>query len=44
MHVSNGLTYKQIAQQLGLTYRIVLRNLTAAYSTLRMNFRPEDLH
>lgn len=44
MHVNDGLTYKQIAQRLGLTYRIVLRDLTAAYSTLRMQFHPEDLH
>jgi RNA polymerase sigma factor (sigma-70 family) len=44
MHVNDGLTYKQIAQQLGLTYRIVLRDLTAAYSALRMKLNPEDLH
>lgn len=44
LHVNDGLTYKQIAQQLGLTYRIVLRDLTRAYSTLRMELRPGDLH
>lgn len=44
LHVNEGLTYKQIAQRLGLTYRIVLRELTRAYSTLRMQLRPEDLH
>lgn len=44
MHVNDGLTYKQIAQRLGLTYRIVLRELTAAYSTLRMRLAPEELH
>jgi RNA polymerase sigma factor (sigma-70 family) len=34
-HVS-GLTYKQIAEKHNLTYRIVLRDLTRAYGTLRM--------
>jgi RNA polymerase sigma factor (sigma-70 family) len=43
LHVNEGLTYKQIAQQRGLTYRIVLRDLTRAYSTLRMQLRLEDL-
>jgi RNA polymerase sigma factor (sigma-70 family) len=43
LHVNEGLTYKQIAQQRGLTYRIVLRDLTRAYSTLRMSLRMEDL-
>lgn len=43
LHVNEGLTYKQIAQQKGLTYRIVLRDLTRAYSTLRMQLRLEDL-
>ena len=43
LHVNEGLTYKQIAQQQGLTYRIVLRDLTRAYSTLRMQLRLEDL-
>lgn len=44
LHVEHRMTYKQIAQVRGLTYRIVLRELTRAYSTLRMQFRPEDLH
>jgi RNA polymerase sigma-70 factor (ECF subfamily) len=35
LHVREGLTYKQIAQQKGLTYRIVLRDLTRAYVTLK---------
>lgn len=35
MHVYEDKTYKQIAVELGLTYRIVLRELTAAYSQLR---------
>ena len=43
LHVNEGLTYKQVAQLRGLTYRIVLRDLTRAYSTLRMNLRLEDL-
>lgn len=43
LHVNEGLTYKQIAQQRGLTYRIVLRDLSTAYSTLRMRLRLEDL-
>jgi RNA polymerase sigma factor (sigma-70 family) len=43
LHVNEGLTYKQIAQERGLTYRIVLRDLTTAYSTLRMTLRLEDL-
>lgn len=34
-HVNEGRTYKQIAIERGLTYRIVLRDLTRAYSTLR---------
>lgn len=33
----DGLTYKQIAAKNGLTYRIVLRDLTRAYTTLRMS-------
>lgn len=44
MHVNEGLTYKQIAQRLGLTYRIVLRELTRTYSAFRSQFRLEDLH
>lgn len=43
LHVNEGLTYKEIAQLRGLTYRIVLRDLTRAYSTLRMQLRLEDL-
>jgi RNA polymerase sigma-70 factor (ECF subfamily) len=35
MHVRGGLTYKRIAEELGLTYRIVLRDLTRAYSAMR---------
>lgn len=42
-HVNDGLTYVQIAEKLGLTYRAVLRNLTRAYSQLRMQLNSEDL-
>lgn len=35
MHANDGLTYQQIATHLGLTYRIVLRDLTNTYSFLR---------
>ena len=43
MHVDDGLTYKQIAEQRGLTYRIVLRDLTRAYAALRRHVVAEDL-
>lgn len=43
LHVNEGLTYKQIADRLGLTYRVVLRDLTRAYSRLRMQLSAEDL-
>lgn len=43
LHVNDGLTYKQIAEKLGLTYRVVLRDLTRAYSQLRMQLNPNDL-
>jgi RNA polymerase sigma factor (sigma-70 family) len=42
LHVNDGMTYKQIAAHLGVTHRIVLRELTRAYSGLRMQLRPED--
>lgn len=41
LHVSEGLTYKQIAQRKKLTYRIVLRDLTRAYAALRKQFDSE---
>jgi RNA polymerase sigma factor (sigma-70 family) len=44
LHVNDKLTYKQIAQQLGLTYRIVLRDLTKAYSTIRSLINTKDLY
>lgn len=39
MHVIERLTYKQIAAKEGLTYRIVLRDLTKAYTALRFKLR-----
>jgi RNA polymerase sigma factor (sigma-70 family) len=44
LHVEHGLTYKQIAALRGSTYRIVLRELTGAYSKLRMQLDREALH
>jgi RNA polymerase sigma factor (sigma-70 family) len=44
LHVNEGLTYKQIAEQMSLTYRVVLRDLTRAYSQLRLRLTLEDLH
>lgn len=43
LHLEESLTYEQIAQRQGLTYRIVLRDLTRAYSTLRKQCLVEDL-
>lgn len=43
LHVNEGLTYKQIADRLGVTYRIVLRDLTRAYASLRMQLKADDL-
>jgi RNA polymerase sigma-70 factor (ECF subfamily) len=44
LHVNEGLTYKQIAERMSITYRIVLRDLTRAYSRLRLQLTLEDLH
>lgn len=41
LHVYDELTYKQIAERLGMTNRLVLRDLTRAYSYLRNNLRDE---
>lgn len=41
LRVNEGLTYKQIAERLDLSPRVVLRDLSRAYSQLRM--RLEDL-
>jgi RNA polymerase sigma-70 factor (ECF subfamily) len=43
LHVNEGLTYKQIADRTGVTYRIVLRDLTRAYASLRVQLKAEDL-
>lgn len=43
LHVNEGLTYKQIADRLGITYRIVLRDLTRAYGALRTQLKADDL-
>jgi RNA polymerase sigma factor (sigma-70 family) len=40
MHAVEELTYKEIAVKLGLTYRIVLRNLTLSYTFLREKLIP----
>ena len=41
-HVERGLSYKQIARERGLTERIVLRDLTRAYATLRINLGSDN--
>jgi RNA polymerase sigma-70 factor (ECF subfamily) len=43
LRLNEGLTYKQIADRLGLTQRAVLRDLTRAYAQLRLRLKPEDL-
>ena len=43
LHVTEGLTYKQIAERQGLTYRVILRDLTRAYSELRSQLRQDEL-
>ncbi len=43
LRVAQGLTYKQIAEHLGLSQRLVLRDMTRAYSKLRMQLNPDDL-
>jgi RNA polymerase sigma-70 factor (ECF subfamily) len=42
-HVAEGQTYNRIAKDLGLTYRIVLRDLTRSYMGLRIMLRNTDL-
>lgn len=39
LHMYEGMTYEQIAKELGLTYRIVLRDLTTAYVFLRRELK-----
>lgn len=43
LHIDKGLTYEQIAQDVGLTPRIVLRDITRSYSALRNGLDPETL-
>ena len=43
LRVNEGLTYKQIAERLGLSPRVVLRDLSRAYSQLRLRLDPDDL-
>ncbi|MFC4314943.1 RNA polymerase sigma factor [Steroidobacter flavus] len=43
LRVNEGLTYKQIAERLKLSPRVVLRDLSRAYSQLRTRLNPEDL-
>jgi RNA polymerase sigma factor (sigma-70 family) len=43
LHVNEGLTCKQIAAQRGLPYRIVVRDVTRAYASLRMKLQPEEV-
>jgi RNA polymerase sigma-70 factor (ECF subfamily) len=43
LRVNEGLTYKQIAVRLELSPRVVLRDLSRAYSQLRMRLDPSDL-
>jgi len=40
-HSKGEGTYKQMAKEHGLTYRVVLRDLTRAYSSLRLRFHEE---
>jgi RNA polymerase sigma factor (sigma-70 family) len=43
LRVNEGLTYKEIAERLELSPRVVLRDLSRAYSQLRMRLNPDDL-
>lgn len=39
LRVNEGLTYKQIAEQLGVSHRIALRDLSRAYSNVRAGLK-----
>jgi RNA polymerase sigma-70 factor (ECF subfamily) len=41
-HIRDGRTYKQIAAERGISYRIVLRDLTRAYVHLRLIMKRSD--
>jgi len=43
-HVNSGLTYWEIAGQLGVAEQSVLGDLSHAYSQLRVQLRMDDLH
>lgn len=43
MHSFEGMTYKQIATATGVTYRLVLRELTKSYDGLRMMLNNTDI-
>ena len=43
LRVNEGLTYKEIAARMQLSPRVVLRDLSRAYSQLRMRLDPDDL-
>lgn len=43
LHVSNGLTYWEIAERLGMDEEVVLRDLAHAYSQLRLNMSLDEL-
>jgi RNA polymerase sigma factor (sigma-70 family) len=43
LRVNESLTYKEIAERLKLSPRVVLRDLSRAYSQLRMRLNPDDL-
>jgi RNA polymerase sigma-70 factor (ECF subfamily) len=43
LHVVEGMTYRQIAQVRGITHRIVLRDLSRAYATLRSRLFLQDM-
>jgi RNA polymerase sigma factor (sigma-70 family) len=43
LHVNEGLTYKQIAERQGLTYRVILCDITRAYSQLRSQLKQDEL-
>jgi RNA polymerase sigma-70 factor (ECF subfamily) len=42
-HLEHGMTYKEIAQQRGLTNRVVRRDIARAYGVLRLHLKIEDL-
>lgn len=44
LEMHQHMTYKEIAQASGTTYRIVLRDLTRAYSTIRRLIDTKDLY